>query len=63
MDIYAEIDQKRAERAARRQARLEREARRERIIAPVRFAAQTIGGAILLYLYLYLFVGCLWASM
>jgi hypothetical protein len=61
VDIYAEIDQRRAERAARRQARLEREARRERIIAPVRFVAQVIGGAILLYLYL--FVGCLWASM
>lgn len=61
MDIYAEIDQKRAERAARRQARLEREARRERILAPMRFAAQVIGGAILLYLCL--FVGCLWASM
>lgn len=61
MDIYAEIDQRRAERAARRQARLEREARRERIIAPLRLAAQAIGGAILLYLYL--FVGCLWASM
>lgn len=61
MDIYAEIDQRRAERAARRLARLEREARRERTIAPLRLAAQTIGGAILLYLYL--FVGCLWASM
>lgn len=61
MDIYAEIDQRRAERYARRQERLEREARRERIIAPVRYAAQVIGGAILLYLYL--FVGCLWASM
>lgn len=61
MDIYAEIDQRRAERYARRRARLEREARRERIIAPVRYAAQVICGAILLYLYL--FVGCLWASM
>ena len=61
MDIYAEVDQRRAERAARRQARLEMEARRERTIAPLRLAARTIGGAILLYLYL--FVGCLWASM
>lgn len=61
MDIYAEIDQRRAERAARRQERLEREARRERILAPVRFAARAIGGAILLYLYL--FAGALWASM
>ncbi len=61
MDIYAEIDQRRAERYARRQARLERQARRERIIAPVRYAAQVIGGAILMYLYL--FAAALWASM
>lgn len=61
MDIYAEIDQKRAERAARRQARIEREARRERIIVPLLFVAQGVGGAILLYVYL--FFGFLWASM
>ncbi len=61
MDIYAEIDQRRAERAARRLARLEREARRERIIAPVRCAVQVIGGAIILYVYL--FAIALWASM
>lgn len=61
MDIYAEIDQRRAERAARRQAMRERQARRERIIAPVLFAARIVCGVMLLYLYL--FVGCLWASM
>lgn len=61
MDIYEEIHMRRAERFARRQARLEREARRERIIAPIRFGFQVIGGNILLYLYL--FFGCLWASM
>lgn len=61
MDIYEEIHMRQAERFARRQARLEREARRERIIAPIRLGLQVIGGTILLYLYLLL--GCLWASM
>lgn len=60
MDIYAEIDQRRAERFARRQARLEREARRERIIAPIKFVAEVVMGAVLLYAYL--FFGALWAS-
>lgn len=61
MDIYAEIDQRRAERAERRRARLEREARRERILGPVKFGLQVILGTAILYLYL--FFGCLWASM
>jgi hypothetical protein len=60
MDIYAEIDQRRAERFARRQARLEREARRERIIAPIKFAVDVVMGAVILYAYL--FFGALWAS-
>lgn len=61
MEIYEEIHLKRAEREARRQERIEREARRERILGPIRFALQAILGAALLYLYL--FFGCLWASM
>lgn len=61
MDIYEEIDQRRAERAERRRARLEREARRERILGPVKFVLQVILGTAILYLYL--FFGCLWASM
>lgn len=61
MGIYAEIDQRRAERAERRRARLEREARRERILGPVKFGLQVILGTAILYLYL--FFGCLWASM
>lgn len=61
MDIYEEIHMRRAERFARRQARLEREARRERIIAPIRLGFHVVGGAILVYLYLFLV--CLWASM
>ena len=61
MDIYAEIDQKRAERAARRQERLEREARRDRIMAPIVAVAEMIVLAIAMYLYL--FAGALWASM
>lgn len=46
MDIYEEVHMRQAERFARRQARLEREARRERIIAPIRLGFQVIGGAI-----------------
>lgn len=61
MDIYAEIDQRRAERAARRQARLEREARSRVIIDNAKCIAELCAFAILLYLYV--FFGCLWASM
>ena len=57
MDIYAEIDQRRAERAARRQARREREARRERIIAKLLHVAQIAGLAIITYLCM--LFGCL----
>ena len=61
MDIYAEIDQRRAEREARRLARLEMEARRERVLGPVKFGLQVI--LVTALLYMYLFFGCLWASM
>lgn len=61
MELYQEIDQRRAKRAERRRARLEREARRERILGPVKFGLQVILGTAILYLYL--FLGCLWASM
>lgn len=60
MDIYAEIDQRRAERFARRQARLEQEARIERVLRPLRVAGELILWVALVYLYL--FVGCLWAA-
>ena len=60
MDIYAEIDQRRAERFERRQARLEREARIERVLRPLRVAGELILWVALVYLYM--FVGCLWAA-
>lgn len=60
MNIYAEIDQRRAERFARRQARLEREARIERVLGPLRVAGELILWVVMVYLYL--FVGCLWAA-
>lgn len=60
MDIYAEVDQRRAERFARRHARLEREARFERILRPLRVAGELVLWVALVYLYL--FVGCLWAA-
>ena len=60
MDIYAEIDQRRAERFARRQARLEREARIERVLGPLRVAGELVLWVVMVYLYL--FVGCLWAA-
>lgn len=60
MDIYAEIDQRRAERFERRQARLEREARIERVLRPLKVAGELVLWVALVYLYL--FVGCLWAA-
>ena len=60
MDIYAEIDQRRAERFERRQARLEQEARIERVLSPLRVAGELVLWVALVYLYL--FVGCLWAA-
>lgn len=54
MDIYAEIDQRRSERAARRQARMELEAR-------MAFVIEVVVGAIAMYATL--FVGCLWAAI
>lgn len=61
MDIYAEIDQRRAERFERRQARLERKARTERVLGPLKAAGELALWVALMYLYL--FVGCLWASI
>ena len=60
MDIYAEVHQKRAERFARRQERYEREARRERVLGPVKYGIQVVLGALIFYAYL--FAGALWAS-
>lgn len=60
MDIYAEIDQRRAERFERRQARLEREARIERALRPLRVVGELVLWVVMVYLYL--FVGCLWAA-
>lgn len=60
MDIYAEVDQRRAERFARRQVRLEREARVERVLRPLRVAGELVLWVALVYLYL--FIGCLWAA-
>lgn len=61
MNIYAEIDQRRAERAARRQARRELEERMNRLMKPIVFASELVIWAVLTYAML--FVGCLWASM
>lgn len=61
MDIYAEIEQKRAERFARRQARLEHERRIESIVGPIKRAGEFILSAIIMYAFL--FAGALWASM
>lgn len=61
IELYADVDRRRVERFARRQARLQREARRERVMAPVWFGIKVLVGAAMLYAYL--FFGCLWASM
>ena len=61
MDIYAEIDQRRAERQARRQARRELEERMNAVMRPIVFASELVIWAVLTYAML--FVGCLWASM
>lgn len=60
MDIYAEVHQKRAERFARRQERYEREARKERVLRPIKYGIQVVLGALIFYVYL--FAGALWAS-
>lgn len=61
MNIYAEIDQRRAERQARRQARRELEERMNRIMRPIALVSElVIWGALV---YVFLFVGCLWATM
>lgn len=61
MGVYEEIHQKQAERYARRMERKAREERRERILGPIRYGLGVVLGVSLLYLYL--FFGCLWASM
>ena len=61
MDIYAEIDMRRAERAARRMARIERERRIEGIVRQIKRVGEFILSAIILYAFL--FAGALWASM
>ena len=60
MDIYEEVHQKRAEKFARRQERYEREARRERVLEPVKYGLQVVFVALIFYVYL--FAGALWAS-
>lgn len=57
MDIYAEVHQKRAERFARRQERYEREARRERVLAPIKHGIEFALSMALFYAYLV--VACL----
>jgi hypothetical protein len=57
MDIYAEVHQKRAERFARRQERYEREARRKKVLEPVKHGIQVVFGALIFYAYL--FAACL----
>lgn len=61
MDVYAEIDQRRAERAARRIARIEREQRVESVMAPLRMAAKVAVGVI--FFYAMMFCGLFWATM
>ena len=61
MDLYAEIDQRRAERQARRQARRELEERMDRFMKPIVLASELVIWAVLTYAML--FVGCFLASM
>ena len=61
MELYQEIDRKRAERYARRMKRRIREERRQRILSPIKIVVQVILGTALLYLCL--FAGAIWASM
>lgn len=61
MDIYAEIDQRRMERQARRQARIEREERIERLVYPVRRAFEY--GVVGVTIYASLWLLAFWASM
>lgn len=60
MDIYAEIDQRRTERQARRQARIEREERIQRLVYPVRRTFEYIVAGVTIYASLWLLA--FWAS-
>ena len=57
MDIYAEVHQKRAERFVRRQERYEREARRERVLTPIKHGLEFVLSMAMFYAYLV--VACL----
>lgn len=61
MDIYEQIHAERMARYERRAERIKRQERRERILGPIRLGLQVILGTAIVYLYL--FFGCLWASM
>lgn len=60
MELYAEVDRRRAERAAKRAQRRRREERIERKLTPIAKAAKMLLLAIMVYALL--FFGCLWAS-
>lgn len=61
MELYREIDQRRAKRQARRQARRELEERMDRIMRPILIVSElVIWGALM---YVFLFALCLWATM
>ena len=61
MDIYEEINQKRIERYARRMAKIERDNRRENVLAIIRLAAMVVFVFVLMYSWL--FLGCLLAAV
>lgn len=54
MDIYQEIDLKRAEREARRMKRREREQRMERIVGWVRYGFEMVVLAVLAFVTMFL---------
>lgn len=61
MELYDEVDRRRAARYKRREQRRMREERRRRVLAPIKFWIQVIIGAVLMYLCL--FLGMLWATI
>lgn len=61
MDIYEEINQKRIERYTRRMAKIERDNRRENVLATIKFAAMVM--LVFVLMYSWLFLGCLLAAV
>lgn len=61
MELYQEIDRRRAHRAARRQAERERKERHERLLSIAKTAIQFLAGTAIVLMYIH--YGFAWAGI